>query len=269
MAQDIKFGPEGNQWHYKRDSKTFDLSRGSEKKVTLGTSRGPAGTKIEINPAKTALVIVDMQNFFLDQKCCDHPTGLAAVKPLLTTISKCRKLGIEIIWLNWGLTDVDLARMPAGVLRGFANSRIAQHQDPVRSGLGENLGHGLGCTLVAGTWNAAIWPPLAAAVNPAADTHCAKNRMSGLWAPDQPLWRHLERADRKNTTLLFAGVNTDECVLGTLVDAYNAGWDCVLVDDCCGTTTPDGHAVTGYNVENYYGFVVDSKAIEAGVISSS
>ena len=24
------------------------------------------------------------------------------------------------------------------------------------------------------------------------DAHCAKNRMSGLWSAEQPLWRHLE-----------------------------------------------------------------------------
>lgn len=49
-------------------------------------------------------------------------------------------------------------------------------------------------------------------------------------------------------TLLFAGVNTDQCVLGTLVDAYNAGWNCVLVDDCCGTTTEGGREVSLWNV---------------------
>jgi len=50
------------------------------------------------------------------------------------------------------------------------------------------------------------------------------------------------------STLLFAGVNTDQCVLGTLVDAYNCGWGCVLVDDCCGTTTKGGKEVSLWNV---------------------
>jgi nicotinamidase-related amidase len=48
--------------------------------------------------------------------------------------------------------------------------------------------------------------------------------------------------------VLFTGVNTDQCVLGTFVDAYNAGWNCVLVDDCCGTTTVGGKEVTFYNI---------------------
>ncbi len=71
--------------------------------------------------------------------------------------------------------------------------------------------------------------------------------MSGLWSAAQPLWRALDWKGVE--TLLFAGVNTDQCVLGTLVDAYNNGWGCVLVDDCCGTTTKGGgREVSLYNI---------------------
>jgi nicotinamidase-related amidase len=55
------------------------------------------------------------------------------------------------------------------------------------------------------------------------------------------------KAEKKNT-ILFAGVNTDQCVLGTLVDGYNAGWNCVLVDDCCATTTEGGKEVSFHNI---------------------
>ena len=70
--------------------------------------------------------------------------------------------------------------------------------------------------------------------------------MSGLWSPEQPLWKTL-KAEKKNT-ILFTGVNTDQCVLGTFVDGYNASWACVMVEDCCGTTTEGGKEVTLYNV---------------------
>ncbi len=109
---------------------------------------------------------------------------------------------------------------------------------------------------MAGEWNSAVYGPLEteAAAHEGEDARCAKNRMSGLWTPSQPLWRRLE-ADGKRT-LLFAGVNTDQCVLGTLVDAYNAGWDCVLVDDCCGTPTPGARDVCLYNIRFVaFGFV--------------
>ena len=39
--------------------------------------------------------------------------------------------------------------------------------------------------------------------------------------------------------LFFSGVNTDQCVLHSLTDAHFLGYNCVLVEDCCGTTSPD------------------------------
>jgi nicotinamidase-related amidase len=93
---------------------------------------------------------------------------------------------------------------------------------------------------MVGSWNAEIYEPLAEHVR-SEDVQCTKNRMSGMWSSEQPLFRHLVASGRK--TLLFAGVNTDQCVLGTLSDAYSNGWDCILVDDCCGTGTPGGREV--------------------------
>jgi phosphatidylethanolamine-binding protein len=135
--------------------------------------------------------------------------------------------------------------MPASIMRGFARSVIASPGNPPR-GLGVDLGEGKGATLCAGAWNSAVYEPLAAAAMGAGDAQCAKNRMSGAWDPEQPLRRHLAATGAK--TLLLTGVNTDQCVLGTLVDAYNAGWDCVLVEDCVGTTTEYGREVCLFNV---------------------
>ncbi|KAI0141619.1 isochorismatase [Xylariaceae sp. FL1272] len=270
MAPDLTFGPPGRGTLYTWASRTFDLTRAGDAgantwKFRLSTTHGAADTSVDIDPAHTALIVVDMQNIFLDPKCYDNPTGVAAIEPLIGVITRCRALGIEVIWLNWGLTEEDLANMPASVLRGFAASRIAQTANPLGAGLGEDLGEGMGRLLTAGSWNAEIIPRLVAVAEPV-DVHCAKNRISGMWTSTQPLWQHLEKSGK--TTLLFSGVNTDECVQGTLFDAYNAGWDCILLDDCCGTTTPNGHSTTLYNVAVYYGFVSDSKAFAAGVLEA-
>jgi phosphatidylethanolamine-binding protein len=149
----------------------------------------------------------------------------------------------QVVWLNWGLTDTDLASMPAGVQRGFSRGLIAGTH--THHGLGGDLGDGQGRCLFEGTWNADIYDSLKKQVK-SQDVHCAKNRMSGLWNEEQPLWKYLEASGKK--TLLFTGVNTDQCVLGTLTNAYNAGWDCVLVEDCCATTTERGKEVCMYNV---------------------
>ena len=66
------------------------------------------------------------------------------------------------------------------------------------------------------------------------------------------------------TTLLFAGVNADQCVMCTLQDANFRGYDCLLLEDCAATTSPDYcMAATIYNVRQCFGFVAKSKAIVA------
>jgi len=96
MDDTITFGPSGQEWHYSKTTKTYDLSGGSVKKLTFPTSEGPKETSITISPESSALVIVDMQNFFLDPKCRDHPNGLKAVEPTIKVIEKCRAAGIQV-----------------------------------------------------------------------------------------------------------------------------------------------------------------------------
>ena len=43
-------------------------------------------------------------------------------------------------------------------------------------------------------------------------------------------------------------VNTDQCVLETMVDADNKGWNCVAVGDCYATTTVWGREAGFGNV---------------------
>lgn len=138
-----------------------------------------------------------------------------------------------------------MTTMPAAVLRGFSKSALHDPSGPRLAGLGVDLGSSQGKCLFANSWNAEIYSSLKSHVKEE-DIHCAKNRMSGLWHPSQPLWKTL--VEEKKKTLLFTGVNTDQCVLGTLQDAYNAGWNCVLVDDCCATTTVGAKEVTVHNV---------------------
>ncbi|RKU48347.1 hypothetical protein DL546_008728 [Coniochaeta pulveracea] len=250
MARDLTFGPPGEEWHYDRKSKTYDLTRGRTTSYKIGTTQGPGETFVTISPEISALVIVDMQNFFLHKDCRDHPLGLAAVDPTLRAIAQCRALGIQVIWLNWGLTDADMETLPASVQHGFSRSLIISEPDPSqarRAGLGAELGGTQGRCLFKGSCNAEVYGPLKDQVRlDLGDAWCDKNRMSGLWTEGQPLYKELVRGGKR--TLLFAGVNTDQCVLGTLVDGYNRGWDCVMLEDCCATTTKGAKEVCALNV---------------------
>ncbi|KAI5859532.1 isochorismatase [Durotheca rogersii] len=269
MPQALTFGPEGDGWVYDRNTKSYDLARGaSSARFTIRTTAGPPDTSITIAPSRSALVVVDMQNYFLHPRCSAHPSGLAAVERTLEVIERCRDIGVKIIWLNWGLAEEDLGAMPAAAQRSFASNLIlppSGASTPARNGFGSDMGEGRGRLLMAGSWNARLYDPLQVASRADADLFCDKDRVSGLWHGETPLARALAAGGFR--TLLFAGVNTDQCVLGTLADAYYQGWDCVMVDDCCATTTPGGQEVSVYNAAKVYGFVVNSKSILEGSIA--
>ena len=96
MPPNLSFGPAGDQWHYDRASKTYDITRGTGNGFRFETTGGPQDTSIALSPELAALVVVDMQNFFLHPSCRAHPTGLAAVDATQRVISKCRELGVQV-----------------------------------------------------------------------------------------------------------------------------------------------------------------------------
>ncbi|KAI1806517.1 Isochorismatase hydrolase [Daldinia bambusicola] len=268
MSQVVTLGPKGDEWSYDKDARAYDLTRGaSPSAFTLRTTKGPTDTSITLAPSLSALVVVDMQNFFVHPSCNNHPTGLVAVERTLELVKKCREVGIKIIWLNWGLNDGDLENMPAATERSFDRSLVATSLDNKRTrlGFGSDLGEGRGRLLMEGSWNAALYGALHDAAR-GSDTFCSKNRISGFWHSETPLGKALVSGGFRS--LLFAGVNTDQCVLGTLADAYNRGYDCIMVEDCCATVTPGGQEVTIYNAAGIYGFVVDSNSVIKGTHST-
>ena len=63
----------------------------------------------------------------------------------------------------------------------------------------------------------------------------------------------------------FAGVNTDQCVGGSLQDAFTKGWDCLLLSDGYATTSPNfAKQCIGYNCEVGWGFVLSCKDLAKG-----
>lgn len=149
---------------------------------------------------------------------------------------------MQVIWLNWGLTEQDLHTMPASVINSFGGNFIQPWPpsiDPQKMiSLGSVMGSDMGRMLMRGSWNAAIYDDLLPYFDKTNDFECVKNRVSGSWHEDTPFCTLLK--DKGIDSLLFTGVNTNQCVLGTLMDCCFQGYDCVLIDDCCGTTTPGG-----------------------------
>ena len=132
-----------------------------------------------------------------------------------------------------------------------------------------------GTTINAGTllmrdqWNTQLHPPLDKAYQEGLqakvpDIWFHKDRATGLWGGSTECETFLENQGIR--TLLFAGVNTDQCVLSTLQDANSKGFDCILLRDCCGSTSPEyaGLAVE-FNCANTWGFMSSGERLAEGV----
>jgi nicotinamidase-related amidase len=128
-------------------------------------------------------------------------------------------------------------------------------------GLGDPLASGAH-VLERGSRSAAIVDGLTVADS---DIHIAKMRMSGFWDTElDSVLRNLGV-----TTLLFGGVNADQCVLATLMDANFLGYDCILLEDGAATTSP-GYCwdATIYNVRQCFGFTALGTDIAAAIGAS-
>jgi nicotinamidase-related amidase len=213
--------------------------------------------QVTLDLAHTAIIIVDMQNDFC------HPDGWLGhlgvdVAPARVPIALLQRLlpllrehDVPVIWLNWGNRPDRLNLSPA-LLHVYKPSGEGV-------GLGDKLPGSGAKVLERGSWSAAIVDELK--VDPS-DVQVAKYRMSGFQDTElDSILRNLGL-----TTLLFAGVNADQCVMCTLQDANFRGYDCLLLEDCAATTSPDYClAATIYNVRQCFGFVAKSTAIVAGL----
>jgi len=64
-------------------------------------------------------------------------------------------------------------------------------------------------------------------------------------------------------SILFTGINTDQGVMYALTGGNFLGYECVLMSDCCATTSPDCTEAVIWNVKKCCGFATGSNAIMA------
>jgi nicotinamidase-related amidase len=239
----VSIGPNGvNTWLASSDH--VDLRRpGVEPRVVTVPAMLQALT---LDLARTAAVVVDMQNDFcapggwLDGIGVDVTPTRAPIPVLADLLPALRSAGTAVVWLNWG-NRPDRANLPPGVLHVY-------NPDGRGTGIGDPLPGAVGHVLTEGGWPAAVVDELT--IEPT-DVRVSKYRMSGFWdTPLDTILRNL-RVD----TLLFAGVNADQCVLATLSDAACAGYDVVMLEDAVATTSPEFcMRATVYNVRQCFGF---------------
>lgn len=244
------FGPHAhNAWRLGEDGLSLVRQTRSTKAVRFDALPQP----IEIDLARSALVVVDMQNDFCHPRGWFGQKGIS-VKPMRRPIAAIAALlpawrasGAPVVWLNWGVRPDRLNLSPTVQFKG---KRSAQGV-----GYAEASAEDRGLSVVAGEWGAQVIDELTLAPQ---DITVFKHRLSGFW--DNELDSILRQ--QGVTTLLFAGVNTDRCVFSSLQDAGFLGYDCVLLSDACSTPSPAYVSkAIHFIVQQLHGFVASTQAL--------
>ena len=183
----------------------------------------------ELEPKSAALVIIDMQRDFVEPGGFGEMLGNdvaqlhRTVAPNVALLKAWRAAGLLVIHTREGHRS-DLADLPpAKKLRGKGAKTIGD-EGP------------MGRILVRGEPGHAIIAALAPADGePVVD----KPGKGAFFATD--LQAILQ--SRKISQLVVTGVTTEVCVHTTVREANDRGYDCLVLEDCCGSYFPEFHAM--------------------------
>ena len=188
---------------------------------------------IAIDPAKTAVIVVDMQNDFgskggmFDRAGIDISGIQRAVGPTAMVLAAARRMGMKVVYLKMGYRP-DLSDLGTS----DAKNRMLHLQ---RLAVGQMIKNPDGKeyrVLIRDTWGTDILAEL----NPhAEDVIMYKHRFSGFYQTD------LDRVLKEGgiTHLVVTGCTTSICVESTIRDAFFRDYRCVLLADC--TSEPIAH----------------------------
>jgi nicotinamidase-related amidase len=215
-------------------------------KLTIEAEPG----KIAIDPARTAIVMIDMQRDFLEPGGFGETLGndvsllAKAIKPAKALLTWARKLGMLIVHTREGHRPDMADAPPAKVERGAPSMRIG---DP----------GAMGRILIRGEAGHDIIPELAPeAGEPVVD----KPGKGAFYATD--LQTILQNRGIEN--LIVGGVTTEVCVHTTVREANDRGYRCIVAADCCGSYFPEFHEMGLKMIKaqgGIFGWVSDSKRI--------
>jgi len=228
----------------------FEAKNGS---ATLDAKPEP----IALDPAHTAVIVVDMENDFaakggmFDRAGVDISGAEKAIRPTEKVLATARQTGMKIIYLKMGYRD-DLSDLGA--------SDSVNRTRHLRFGVGQKIRAPDGREsriLIRDTWDTDIVSELKPQPN---DVVLYKTRFSGFYQTD--LDATLKKLGIKY--LIVTGVTTSICVESTVRDAMFRDYLCVLLKDCM--SEPIGHDLPRSNheasllsVEVLLGWVSDSE----------
>ena len=103
---------------------------------------------------------------------------------------------------------------------------------------------------IRGSWDAEIVDEL----KPRADDHVVIKRRDSVFQDTEfEVWLQSLGID----SLIFSGIDTSICVESSLRDAFNHGYDILMISDATASNNLDHYNSTLDNIRNYYGLVMN------------
>lgn len=182
-----------------------------------------------------------MQNGFVSKGGSYDLMGLnvskysEVVPTLKSLIAFCRKVKIPIFYSQAVREEsgIDLLTRSHRILPKSREERIKRRPICIR-----------------GSWDAEIVDDL----KPALDDHVViKRRDSVFQDTEVEVWLRSLGID----SIIFSGIDTSICVESSLRDAFNHGYDIVMISDATASNNLDHYNSTLDNIRNYYGLVMN------------
>jgi len=200
--------------------------------IRPSASGGPPGygQTLSLEPSKSAVIVVDMQRFFIEG--VPFEAMRRVVPSIARLLGAARAAGMTVVHVKTEFC-ADMADA------GRPGSRTRQMMESAGGGLTQG---GPGAEI-------------ASALGPAPlDLVVVKKCFSGFAATDL----HGVLTQHRIETLLFAGGTTTVCVESTLRDGMFLGYNAVLLSDCTADMSPALHESALQRVDMFFGWVCES-----------